>query len=234
MEEFREKISDPNVDFAVSQTKINLTKDSIKTKKKSFLLSKKLISNLTIFTDTAVDNLETMTGSMAKLIKNMATATNGTGDAAKAFEKLGVKMIMDPTKIGHHRKITDNEKIYSLWDAYAQADFVTYPSIYEGWGNQFLEGLFAKKPMLVYEYSVFEEDIKPNGFYYATLGNKYSSKEDSFVSVDDSVIDNAVSQIIKYLFDSEERSRCVEQNFLKGKLHYSTKALRNLLEPLFK
>ncbi len=32
------------------------------TKKKSFLLSKKLVSNLSTFTDTAVDNLETMTG----------------------------------------------------------------------------------------------------------------------------------------------------------------------------
>ncbi len=62
MKEFKEKIFDPNVDFAVSQTKINLTEEKIENKKKSFLLSKKLVSHLTTFTDIAVENLETMTG----------------------------------------------------------------------------------------------------------------------------------------------------------------------------
>jgi CheY-specific phosphatase CheX len=62
IEEFREKITDPNIDFAVNQTKINMVHEEKNTKKKSFLLSKKLVSNLSTFTDTAVDNLETMTG----------------------------------------------------------------------------------------------------------------------------------------------------------------------------
>lgn len=61
-QEFREKISDPKVDFAVSQTKINLSQEKKETNKKPFLLSKKLVTNLAVFTDTAVDNLETMTG----------------------------------------------------------------------------------------------------------------------------------------------------------------------------
>jgi len=62
IKEFREKIYDKNIDFAVNQTRINLTKEDSVVEKKSFLLSKKLISNLTTFTDTAVENLETMTG----------------------------------------------------------------------------------------------------------------------------------------------------------------------------
>jgi CheY-specific phosphatase CheX len=60
--EFRKKIHDKNIDFAVNQTKINLTKQERISKKKSFLLSKKLVTNLGVFTDTAVENLETMTG----------------------------------------------------------------------------------------------------------------------------------------------------------------------------
>lgn len=36
--------------------------------------------------------LETLTGSMTKLTRNMATASKGTGDAAKAFDKLGVNI----------------------------------------------------------------------------------------------------------------------------------------------
>lgn len=37
-------------------------------------------------------DLETITGSMAKLTKNMATASKGTGDSAAAFEALGIKI----------------------------------------------------------------------------------------------------------------------------------------------
>ncbi len=62
IEEFKRKITDTNVDFSVNQTKINLIKEKKDPTKKAFLLSRKLISNLAVFTDTAVDNLETMTG----------------------------------------------------------------------------------------------------------------------------------------------------------------------------
>lgn len=42
--------------------------------------------------DTDVD---TITGSMTKMVKNMATATKGTGDAYNAFQKLGVAITND-------------------------------------------------------------------------------------------------------------------------------------------
>lgn len=42
--------------------------------------------------DTDVD---TITGSMTKMVKNMATATKGTGDAYNAFQKLGVAITDD-------------------------------------------------------------------------------------------------------------------------------------------
>lgn len=31
---------------------------------------------------------------------------------------------------------------YSLWDVYSYADFITYPSLYEGFGNAFLEAVY--------------------------------------------------------------------------------------------
>ena len=34
---------------------------------------------------------------------------------------------------------------YSLWDVYPHADFITYPSLYEGFGNAFLEAIYFKK-----------------------------------------------------------------------------------------
>jgi len=46
-------------------------------------------------------------------------------------------------------------------DTYVFADIISYPSIFEGWGNQFIEAVFAKKPVIVFEYPVFKSDIKP-------------------------------------------------------------------------
>ena len=54
-------------------------------------------------------------------------------------------------------------KVYSLWDAYIHADFVTYPSLYEGFGNALLEAIYFKKPLLVNRYQVFQDDIEPAG-----------------------------------------------------------------------
>jgi len=77
MVEFREKISDPNVDYAVSQTKINLNMDKNATDApKKFALSKKLITNLPVFIDTAVENLETMTGLKAQKISHTISIFN--------------------------------------------------------------------------------------------------------------------------------------------------------------
>lgn len=71
MQEFKEKISDPNVDFAVSQTKINKTKEvNTQPAAHKFKLSKKLVTNLPVFIDTAVDHLETMTKMKAKKISH--------------------------------------------------------------------------------------------------------------------------------------------------------------------
>ncbi|MDR2552876.1 MAG: glycosyltransferase family 4 protein [Treponema sp.] len=80
-------------------------------------------------------------------------------------ELLGVNVIVRPDIIGAERGFTERgEKKYSLWDCYLNADFVTYPSTYEGFGNAFLEALWFKKPVLVNRYSIFQRDIEPLDF----------------------------------------------------------------------
>jgi len=51
-------------------------------------------------------SLDTLTGSMAKQIKSMSTAREGTGSAAEAYAKLGVKVT------DSHGKLRDGEKVY--------------------------------------------------------------------------------------------------------------------------
>ena len=68
---------------------------------------------------------------------------------------------------------------YSLWDFYKICDAVTYTSLLEGWGNQLIEALALKKPVIIFEYPVFTKDIKKFGFNLLSLGNKYYFKRGS-------------------------------------------------------
>jgi glycosyltransferase involved in cell wall biosynthesis len=58
---------------------------------------------------------------------------------------------------------------FSLWDVYPGADFVTYPSLVEGFGNGFLEAVYFKRPLLINRYANFIRDIEPLGFNMVTM-----------------------------------------------------------------
>jgi glycosyltransferase involved in cell wall biosynthesis len=84
--------------------------------------------------------------------------------------KLNVDMLYLPDRFKPQRQPdAGKDKIYSLWDAYVYADFITYPSLYEGFGNALLETIFFQKPLLVNRYSVYREDIEPAGLKAITI-----------------------------------------------------------------
>ncbi|MEE9601807.1 MAG: glycosyltransferase family 4 protein, partial [Thermoguttaceae bacterium] len=56
-----------------------------------------------------------------------------------------------------------------LEDIYAEADLITYPSRYEGFGNALLEAFYYRKPVLVNRYAIFIADIEPKGFEVITM-----------------------------------------------------------------
>ncbi len=149
-------------------------------------------------------------------------------------KELNVNMIINPNLVDHSRHINENgDKIYSLWDAYVYCDMITYPSIYEGWGNQFLEGLFAKKPQIVYEYTVFESDIKEKNFNIISLGNSYKERENRLAYISDKKIQEAAKEVESYLCDKEKYYKSVEENFEIGKNNFSMGSLEILLKDLF-
>jgi glycosyltransferase involved in cell wall biosynthesis len=63
----------------------------------------------------------------------------------------------------------DGRKIYTLWDLYPHADVVTYPSIYEGFGNALLEAIYFRKPVIINRYDIFARDIEPKGFRFPMM-----------------------------------------------------------------
>ncbi|MCG2821457.1 MAG: glycosyltransferase [Candidatus Atribacteria bacterium] len=141
-----------------------------------------------------------------------------------------VELLFVNNLVEHSRCVRNNNKVYSLWDTYVFADIVTYPSIQEGWGNQFLEGLFAKKPMLVFEYDVYKEDIKRKGFKVISLGDRYELDEYGLAKVDKKIIKRAAGECIKLLIDKDYREKMVEENFQLGREFFSLKSLKEKLK----
>lgn len=143
-----------------------------------------------------------------------------------------VEMLFVNNLVEHSRCVKNNNKTYSLWDTYVFADIITYPSIQEGWGNQFLEGLFAKKPMLVFEYDVYKEDIKEKGFEVISLGDKYELDEYGLAKVSKGVIKRAAGECIKLLIDKNYREKMVEKNFQSGRKYFSLESLEEILKSI--
>ncbi|MCH4888016.1 glycosyltransferase family 4 protein [Acidaminobacter sp. JC074] len=150
-------------------------------------------------------------------------------DKAKNYD---LKLIFRNDIIEHSRS-NENEKLYSLWDAYVDADFVTYPSILEGWGNQFLEAIFSKKPILVYEYPVYVTDIKPHDFDVVSLGSSFTYDENRLVRVDQDIVDAAALEVERLLTDAELRDKVVNKNFEIAKSEFSYQSLLRILEKIF-
>jgi hypothetical protein len=145
-------------------------------------------------------------------------------------KKSNVELLFVNNLVEHSRCVKNNNKIYSLWDTYVFADIITYPSIQEGWGNQFLEGLFAKKPMLVFEYDVYKEDIKEKGFKVISLGKKYELDEHGLAKVSKGVIKRTAEECIKLLIDKDYREKMVEENFQLGREFFSHESLEEKLK----
>lgn len=151
--------------------------------------------------------------------------THSAKDEGKAYynrvmdyaELLNVSVIVKPELFDYKRGYTeDGKKCYSLWDVYPHADFVTYPSTYEGFGNAFLEAIFFKKPILVNRYSIFQQDIEPIGFEVVVMDN-YAT-------------DDVVRKIERVLNDKSEQERMVERNYELAARYFSYEVLESKLK----
>ncbi len=120
--------------------------------------------------------------------------------------------------IGAERDRLNGHKIYSLWDVYPHADLVTYPSMYEGFGNALLEAVYFKRLVIVNRYPVYNADIAPLGF--------------EFVELDGFVDDRAVQRTRELLRDPEQVRTMTEKNYAIAREHFSFEVLEQKLREL--
>ncbi len=112
----------------------------------------------------------------------------------------------------------NNHDQLSLWDVYPHADFITYPSLYEGFGNAFLEAIYFKKPLLINRYAIFVKDIEPKGF--------------DLIAMDGFLTRKTVQKVREVLESPQRREKMVIANYEIAGRHYSFTTLRRWLSTL--
>ncbi len=106
----------------------------------------------------------------------------------------------------------------SLEEIYAQADLITYPSLYEGFGNALLEAFYYRKPVLVNRYSIFIADIEPKGFQVITMNGFLTRK--------------VLEQVRRVISDEDFRREMVNHNYELGMKFFSYSVLKRKLRSL--
>ncbi|HEX6387296.1 MAG TPA: glycosyltransferase family 4 protein [Anaerolineae bacterium] len=157
-------------------------------------------------------------------LKAELVISHASGDEGDEYEQrvrqyadlLGVDTFFCSELVDEERHLTpDGRKVYSLWDIYPHADLVTYPSVFEGFGNAFLEAVWMRKPIVVNNYSIYSTDIRPKGF--------------DVIEIDDFVTNDSVAKAREVLLNPEIGERMAEKNYELAEQHFSYKLLRRKL-----
>lgn len=163
--------------------------------------------------------------SMLKNPKIKLCISHDSGDEGHAYANMlretatheGVDIRFVNTRVGDKRKeLPNGQKIYSLWDIYPIADLVTYPSLYEGFGNAFLESVYYRKPILVNRYDIFMRDIEPKGFKTITIDGYVSPK--------------TIEKVQEILSNKALQDQIAEHNYRLGLQYYSYEVLYQKLD----
>jgi hypothetical protein len=131
----------------------------------------------------------------------------------------GVDLFLFGDRVADRRQLNgDGRKIYVLKDLYPHADLVTFPSLYEGFGNALLESIYYNRPLVIGRYSVYHRDIEPKGFRLPAI---------------DGVIDQrVVDETRRVLEDAAYRAAMVDHNYRVATRFFSYRVLRDSLHTL--
>jgi glycosyltransferase involved in cell wall biosynthesis len=172
--------------------------------------------------ETSIELIRLLDDPRFRLVITHSAGDEGAGYAERVHryaELLGVEVIFADRIVGSRRgHSADGERVYTIWDAYQQADLVTYPSTYEGFGNAFLETVLHRKPILCNRYSIFRTDIEPLGF--------------NVIELDGYLTSDVIDEVRRVVDDADYRSAMVEHNFQIGRRFFSYRRVATELRTL--
>jgi len=136
----------------------------------------------------------------------------------RQIAEAGIRALFVGDRIAEQRGVRDGLRFYSLWDFYPAADFVTYLSSYEGFGNALIETLYFRKPLVINAYTAYRSDIRPAGV--------------QAVEIREEVTPETVEQVRALLASPDELARRAEHNYQVGREHFSYEVLEDTLRAL--
>lgn len=143
----------------------------------------------------------------------------------KLFDGLGIVWMYVGDEVRPLR--SEGEGFYALYpDMYSMADFVLYPTRWEGFGNQILEAFGAGLPVVVFEYPVFKEDIAPKGVDVVSLGDSVHEDPTGLFHIPDEILARASREIITILITPEKYRGITRNNIEVARRSFSFDVLR--------
>lgn len=212
--EFERPPGPPGVEPALVRADLGVANDELLLLQPTRVIQRKGIEHAIEFTRRL--------GRPARLVISHAAGDEGPEYETRVrefAELLGVDVRFESEIVGEHPGLTpDGRRIYTLAEVYPAADFVTYPSAFEGFGNAFLEAVYYRRPILVNNYSTYEVDIRPRGFRVVWF--------DGFIS-------DATLALARQLLDDPALSaEWTARNYDLGARHFSFTILQRHLEDL--
>lgn len=151
-------------------------------------------------------------------------------------QELNVDLRFVGDRVKHSRGTTSQgHKAYSIWDSYLYTDFVTYPSYWEGWGNQLIEATFVRLPILIFEYPVFLSDIKAANLDLVSLGDQLEPRDQhNLVTINQEKIHQAANHITQILTSPQKYKQMTQHNFKVCQKNFSYQTLTSIIQKLLK
>ena len=114
------------------------------------------------------------------------------------------------------RYIAGDRETYPFYSTYQAIDLVCYPPEHEGFGNQAIETVWAKRPLAVLEYPVFKSFVRSHIPHYVSLGDSADlGRLDDFGGLhllSEDVLQRALDATVMVLEDHDLEERWVQEN----------------------
>ena len=177
--------------------------------------------------ETAIELIEKIKDKKVKLVITGSYADDARFGYYRELVRLIKKKELDDQVffscnriLSKRKKSEKDEKIYSLFDAYAHAKACTYFSKYEGFGNAFIEAVIAKRPIFVNNYKpVYWPDIGSKGFKTVMIEKN-------------KLTDESVNKIKEIIYNDKLSKEIGEYNYKLGKQYFSYNVLEEKLSEL--
>ena len=131
--------------------------------------------------------------------------------------QLGITLAYGGGIVVPDRKYTPGDRDhYPFYSTYETVDLVCYPPEHEGFGNQAIEAVWAKRPLAVLEYPVFKAFVRDHVPHYISLGDVPGlgrlAEFGGLHLLREDVLQRALGEAIMVLRDHEIERRWVDEN----------------------